>query len=296
MVATLRLRTPEPFDLDLTVRSHGWYGLPPFSYSRESLELETVLACDGVLTAATLRPSSSGGVLLRLDPDPGPGGRTEARRIAARMLCLERDLTRFHELCRADPAFRWASQRGAGRLLRSPTVWEDLVKVICTTNCSWSLTGNMVGNLVNEAGPAGSEGRRSFPTAAHLARRPESWFREVVHAGYRSAYLRELAIRVASGELQPEAWDRPGADPALVERELRSVRGVGTYAAEQVLRLLGRSDVLALDSWCRSEYSKRYHRGRRIRDTTIRRRYASFGEWAGLAMWLDLTSRWHDPA
>src|SRR5919198_596737 len=82
---------------------------------------------------------------------------------------------------------------------RSPTVFEDVVKTICTTNCAWSATERMVGALVEHLGepapgapPTGPYGR-AFPTPEAMADADEAFYREVVRAGYRGAYLRALA-------------------------------------------------------------------------------------------------------
>jgi len=85
------------------------------------------------------------------------------------MFRLDDDLQNFYDLMLADPEFAWIAEQGAGRLLRSPTVFEDLVKMICTTNCSWALTEKMVNGLVNELGTASDDGRKSFPSAAAMA-------------------------------------------------------------------------------------------------------------------------------
>src|SRR5205085_801348 len=53
------------------------------------------------------------------------------------MFRLDDDLQSFYEVISAETEFAWIAEQGAGRLLRSPTVYEDLVKMICTTNCSW---------------------------------------------------------------------------------------------------------------------------------------------------------------
>src|SRR5207248_1501880 len=60
------------------------------------------------------------------------------------MLRLDEDLSRFYAQVAADPDLAWAVS-GAGRMLRSPSVFEDVVKTICTTNCTWSATQRMVG-------------------------------------------------------------------------------------------------------------------------------------------------------
>lgn len=50
-----------------------------------------------------------------------------------------------------EPDLAWVV-RGAGRMIRSPTVFEDVVKTICTTNCAWSATIRMVSALVEHLG------------------------------------------------------------------------------------------------------------------------------------------------
>src|SRR5436189_4934536 len=112
------------------------------------------------------------------------------------MFRLDENLARFYDAVSTDPEFEWIRHEGAGRLLRSPTVFEDLVKMICTTNCSWELTEKMVSGLVNELGGESDDRRKSFPTAAAMARRPERFFRYKIRAGYRSSYLTDLARRV----------------------------------------------------------------------------------------------------
>ena len=99
---------------------------------------------------------------------------------------------------------------------------------------------------------------------------------------------------VADGEVDPEAWghdDRPAGE---LRREMLELPGVGPYVAENLLKLLGRPDGLALDSWMRAKYARLYHEGRKVRDRTIARRYRAFGPWAGLAVWCDLTRDWFE--
>ena len=70
--------------------------------------------------------------------------------------------------------------------------------------------------------------------------------------------------------------------------------GFGPYAAESILRILGRHDYLALDSWVRKKY-RQLHPGRaKSTDGSIARRYSRFGNYRGLALWLDLTRDWHE--
>ncbi|HEY5075592.1 MAG TPA: hypothetical protein VII34_12930, partial [Pyrinomonadaceae bacterium] len=180
-------------------------------------------------------------------------------------------------------------------LLRSPTVFEDLVKMLCTTNCSWALTEKMISGLVNELGRQSSDGRKSFPTAEAMAQKPEQFFRDRIRSGYRSPYLKELAQRVASGSLNVESWLTSGLAPDELIKEMKSVKGVGNYAAENLMKLIGRYDGLALDSWTRAQFARLRNHGRVASDKKISRFYARFNSWRGLVLWCDMTRDWLDP-
>jgi N-glycosylase/DNA lyase len=203
-----------------------------------------------------------------------------------------------------DPDLAWATH-GAGRLLRSPTVFEDVVKTVCTTNCAWSATERMVGVLVGRLGepapgaPQDGVAGRAFPTPEAMAAAGEDFYAAVARAGYRGPYLREIARRVASAELDLEELLLAGRDELPdeeVERRLLGLPGVGPYAAAHVMLLLGRHSRLVLDSWTRPKYARLLGRpaGKLVADATIARRFRRYREHAGLAFWLVLTRDWMD--
>ncbi len=134
-----------------------------------------------------------------------------------------------------------------------------------TTNCSWSLTRKMVTGLVHGLGRESKAGGRTFPTAEVMAAQPLDFYRDVVRAGYRAPYLSELAERVAAGELDVEGWAASELPTAELKREMKRVKGVGDYAAENLLKLVGRYDVLALDSWVRAKFAQSAQQGARLR-------------------------------
>ncbi len=208
------------------------------------------------------------------------------------MLRLDEDLSGFYAVAAADPALAW-SARGAGRMLRSPTVFEDLVKTICTTNCTWSATERMVGALVGRLGTpvAGDSQRRAFPTAWQVADADESFFGEVAKAGYRGAYLRAVATDVSEGRLALEELNDPALGDGEVTERLLAIAGVGPYAAAHMMMLLGRYRPLILDSWTRPTYRRLAGRPR-IGDKGIERAFRRYREFAGLAFWLTLTEDW----
>jgi N-glycosylase/DNA lyase len=205
------------------------------------------------------------------------------------MLRLDADLSLFYEAARTDDDLAWAAA-GAGRMLRSPTVFEDVVKTICTTNCAWSATVRMTGALVSQLGVEAPGGARTFPTPQAMADAGERFYKDVVRAGYRGPYLRSLAADVAEGRLDLETLNDPELPDEEVAAQLLALPGCGPYATAHMMMLLGRYSRLILDSWTRPKYARL--RGRKASDKTIERRFRRYRDYAGLAFWLYLTRDW----
>lgn len=298
----LRLRTPIPFELDVVLRGHGWVGLAPHGYERELGRLTTALD----LAALPGQPKRAPVVEIevRQRRPEQLDVRVSARRPLARAaleqvraalitsLSIDRELEHFWRRCAATPRLRWVGERGAGRLMRSPTLFEDLLKLLMTTNCAWSNTKSMVARTIEALGRRGPTGKQAFPSAAVCAVQDEQFWRDEVRVGYRAPHCRALAEGFASGELSSEQF----CDPTLSTDELRdrllALPGFGPYAAGQALRLLGRYDDLALDSWVRKRAAD-LHGLPAGDDRAIARRYAEFDDFAGLALWMDVTADWH---
>jgi 3-methyladenine DNA glycosylase/8-oxoguanine DNA glycosylase len=167
------------------------------------------------------------------------------------------------------------------------------VKTICTTNTAWSGTRKMTAALVDNLGVEAPGGGRTFPTPEAMAAADETFYRDVVRAGYRGPYLKTLAEDVAGGRDDLEQlYERQLPDEEVATR-LLALPGVGPYAAAHVmLTSLGRYSRLVLDSWTRPTYGKLAGARRTLKDATIERRFKRYGEWAGLAFWLYLTRSW----
>ena len=272
-------------DLGLVARSHGWFDLPPFAWDEGRRRLSFVFL-RGASAVSVAIAARDGGVAVT---SPGPA--SAVRPVVARVLDLGFDLAPFHALCaaRRGEGFGWIADRGAGRILRAPTLFEDAVKVLCTTNCSWALTRAMVARMIEAFGRGGA-----FPDAAFLAALPERRLREELKLGYRAPFLRAFAGRVAGGELDLATWEDPALSDDEVMARIRSEKGFGPYAAETLLRLLGRHGHLGLDSWSRKKVAELRFRGRPAKDARVARLYAPFGRFAGLAFWMDVTREWHE--
>ena len=246
--------------------------------------------------ARTVRISESGGN-LQIEAAVGrlaARAAEELRATVAHMFRLDEDLSGFYAITREDPALDWCVA-GAGRMLRAPTVFEDVVKTICTTNTAWSGTRKMTRALVDNLGVEAPGGRRTFPSAEAMAGADEEFYRDVIRTGYRGPYLKQLATDVVEGTVDLEELNDPDLPDDEVAARLLALPGVGPYAAAHVmLTSLGRYSRLVLDSWTRPTYTKLSGARRALKDTTIERRFKRYGDWAGLAFWLYLTRSWVD--
>lgn len=279
--------TPPGFSFRRTVTSHGWSVLAPFALDRSTW----------TLTRGRVRMQAVDGGVAVTVPAGVTGGRNAAgaETVTATVrhcLRLDDDLGEFGSLCSdlvpvddADVDLRWVPAQGAGRLLRSPTVWEDLIKTVCTTNCSWALTTKMVHGLV--AGP----GAGDFPSAEAVAAGGPELLR-TLSFGYRAAPVVRIAELVAEGVVDPQRWLDPDLPADELRRQVQALPGCGPYTADNVARLCGHHDGLAIDSWVRATLRRRC--GYALDDRAIAARYARFGRWRGLALWCDVTADWLD--
>jgi 3-methyladenine DNA glycosylase/8-oxoguanine DNA glycosylase len=291
MELALRGGGGEPVDFRRTLASHGVASLPPSRVDEDAWTLEVTLPAGR--SARTVRVARSGrdrATVEILGRDVAPRSRARLLDQLRRMFRLDEDLSGFYAAAAADPDLAWVTA-GAGRMLRSPTVFEDVVKTVCTTNLAWSGTVRIVTALVDTLGTPAPGGGQTFPSPAAMAAAGENFYRDTARAGYRGAYLRALADDVASGKIDLEVLNDPAIADAEVEARLLALPGVGPYAAAHVmLTSLGRYSRLVLDSWTRPTYAKL--RGRKASDKTIARHFRHYGDFAGLAFWLTLTRGW----
>jgi 3-methyladenine DNA glycosylase/8-oxoguanine DNA glycosylase len=273
----------EPVSFARTIHSHGCARLAPASIDASPLAYRRGFRVGKRVVEVTMREEAG-----RLVAESAASLRpTEKRAVEAaigRMFRFDDDLSPFYAQIADDEALGWAA-RGAGRILASPSVFEDVVKTICTTNCSWSATERMTSALADL-------GEGAFPAPELLAATPDSWYAEVARMGYRGPYIRTIARRVADGELELDALlDAQRYDDDAVEEILLELPGIGPYGAAHVMQLLGRHRRLVLDSWTRPKF-RRLAGKKQAADSTIQRAFARYGRYAGLAFWLYLTRDW----
>ncbi|HTZ54917.1 MAG TPA: hypothetical protein VMB20_07610 [Candidatus Acidoferrum sp.] len=269
-----------------TIFSHGLPFLPP-GHIDEERYIYDVHVRIGEAVRRLRYTSPDGKLNVELDGRASKADQRVAERITRRVFRLDQNLAPFYAMIESDPRLSWAV--GAGRLIASPTVFEDVIKTICTTNTTWAGTRRMIGALVER-------GEGAFPDAALLAKTPERWFADVARMGYRGPYVRAIARDVHAGRLDLEALlpnteAEEEAKEATVEEALRDLPGVGPYAAAHIMQLLGFHHQLVLDSATRPRYLEISGK-KRASDKTIVRDFKRYGPYAGLAFWLYVTRHW----
>jgi len=199
------------------------------------------------------------------------------------MFQLHVDTTGFHELARESERHAWVEEAGFGRLLCGSTLWEDAVKIIATTNTTWRQTVRMVDLLVTKTGRDGA-----FPDPADVIRFSEEELQRDCRLGYRAKTMRALAAGIVDGSIDLAAVADPNQTTDRLYRSFLTLPGIGPYGSAHLLAMEGRHDYIAVDTEFRRHVRETYHRGRKVSDRAMLRRYAKWGKWKYLAYWSEL--------
>ena len=285
-----------PFNFLSVVRSHGWFQLAPFHFDEQTNTLHYIMhLSSGRVVELKLREAAKG-VNVEAERLNSPEKKEVINKVTW-MFGLDMDFSAFYAATHAEPRLARAKKQALGRLLRAPTLFEDVVKTILTTNTLWATTRNMARNLVNEFGVVLSTGPNSFrpvvetqnmkafPTPEAVAASTPDFIKQKIRVGYRAPALHQLAVRVASGQFDLEALKTSNLPTRELRRELMQINGVGTYAAANLLLLLGRSDFIPIDSAALSSVSNEWYHGKLITARQVEKRFERWGEFKGLAYW-----------
>jgi len=296
LMILLQETPPIPFDFEATARAHGWAALRPFEWDAASLTLSRVHRLDsGQVVRLRLSEGRVNGsapfVEISVETvEPLTAiAEVQIRRAVRRMLRLDEDLSEFYDLCAQNENWLLRVKPGGGRLLRCPTLFEDIVYTLCTTNITWAGTKRLVDRLTERLGEPfpGQAEWRTFPTPAAIAAAGPDFLRQEIRLGYRSGYMADLATAVAEGRLDLAGMEDPTLPTPELLRRLRQIKGVGPYAAATLLMILGRYEHLAVDTELVGHVSKKYFGGQPASEAEMRAIYAPWGKWQYLAYWFD---------
>jgi 3-methyladenine DNA glycosylase/8-oxoguanine DNA glycosylase len=283
----INLSAQQPFSFSSVVGSHGWQRLAPFERDSHGDSLTYVDRLTSGRVVALMMKEAPEGVDLQVNETLEPEENDEIIQKVTWMLGLKQDFTEFYNLARTEPRLAHVEKRAQGRILRCPTLFEDLVKTILTTNTTWSGTIRMVAGLVDQFGdPLPEEPqRRAFPTPEQIAVADEARLRNETRLGYRAPYILEIAQAVAGGSLDLEVFKSEEIPTEQLHKRLLGIKGVGRYAAANLMMILGHYDHLPVDSWALKMVSQEWYDGDPIGEAQVHEAFQGWGKWKGLAYW-----------
>jgi N-glycosylase/DNA lyase len=235
-----RLDLDWPIDLGLTVASHGWVHLEPWSWDPNTGRLfhaERIGVRIGTVATRQLDPRT-----LAIDWDGFDAvDQPEILRRVRRWVSADwNPEPAVAALGTSFPEATTLIATGGGRLLRASTFFEDFIKTLLTVNTSWSGTCRMVAALVAEPG----EG--AFPQPLALIEYGEERLRRVAKLGFRAPTAVAATLRMLDdGAIDV---DGHGLDDRLDYEYLLALKGIGPYAAAHCRMLLQDFSRIPVDS------------------------------------------------
>ena len=271
--SVLRLKTSQ-FNFKDTIFSHGWVFLEPYYWDNKSESLGLILKLKNSKLSKihvsfknkviTIKVGVAGGSLDAGDKD-------KIKKTVRHIFRLDEDLNRFYAICNKDPELEFVCKNQCGRLLRSPSLYEDMVKTICTTNCSWSNTVSMVSNLCKlEAG--------CFPAPETIVKTGAIKLKEFCRLGYRAEPIYELSKAVFEKEFDPDSLLKE-KNIEETRKRLMAFNGIGKYSTNHILMLAGHYSDIPIDSEVTGYIEETYFSGRKVSEKEIIDLFEKYREW-----------------
>ncbi len=280
------LTPPSPFNLPAVVRSHGWIQMAPFAETDDHGLAYIIRLSTGTVLHFEVH-SSGNKLLVESDTPLITAEQAELASTISWMLNLDQNFSEFYSLAAHEPKLAKMVDRQAGRVLRSPTLFEDMIRTLLTTNTLWKHTLRMCREITSRYGdPLPTDpSQYAFPSPEALAKVDEPTLRQECRMGYRAPYVSELAHRVVSGVLDLETLKHSTLPTPELRKELMTIKGVGGYAAANLLMLLGRYDYVPVDTWAIKMVSNEFFGGEKINPKQVLSTFEKWGKWQGLAYW-----------
>ncbi|KAL9429799.1 hypothetical protein AB3S75_031594 [Citrus x aurantiifolia] len=221
------------------------------------------------------------------------------RKQITRMLRLterdEKDVRDFQNI------HQQAKQKGFGRLFRSPSLFEDIVKSILLCNSSWTKTLSMARALCklqpelikdddNDSNSSKPKSGENFPTSRELTNlMNKDLMRELrINLGYRAHYILNFARKIERGELNiPFLEEAPWEQ---VYKLLMKNKGFGPFVCANVLACIGFYHKVPTDTET-IRHLQEAHSMKSNRKTVgkdVKEVYDQYAPFQSLAYWFEL--------
>ncbi|MFC1588040.1 hypothetical protein ACFL54_07010 [Planctomycetota bacterium] len=275
-------------ELRSIILSHGWYTLKPFQANSHPPSI----------TVAYSLPTSSGVLTInggksKCFSEITSSNKKEGRLILSNILSLDISKPLHNEKVCNTKKWNWIKERKLGRMLRSPTLFEDCFKAICATNTTWKRTVGMVASTIAKYGENIGE-TKAFPLPKILLRINEKDLKTNTSCGFRARYFKHLCKIASQNEdiFLYDGWKSLSSSAFLTL--LNQIKGIGPVSVGYISRLYGKPCGYAIDSYVIRRCRDLWKISRSEIEQFAIKRYKRFGEQSPLAFWFELTKHWYD--
>lgn len=297
---TTHILIPKPFSLKATALSHGWHECSPMSWCEagECLQVIERIGNMPVRLSMIQGTSNRSHVRVGLHVEAAALRPTDVslmRRRAAVILRRDLDLREFHALACSLPKLMPITRMGAGRILRTTSMTESIIKTQCAANVNWTQAVKMI-NRIGQLGPCLAEFRslNAWPTPREILAAGEDYLQNVARVGYRAKFILEFCRSVTDGSFDADALDEFAATHPTddVFAHLLTINGIGPAGASFLLSLLGHFGRMSIDSWTLTYVGRTYMNGRKPTVKQVEKIYKPYGEWRQLVWWFEQWLHW----
>ena len=190
-------------------------------------------------------------------------------------LSLDIDLNEIRSLVDDVEGYSWFTEGGFGRYLRSPTLYEDCIKIVSTANQNWSNTKKIIQSLIKTYG-RNVNGYKVFPEPNQLIRVSESDLKTRTNCGYRATSFLDIAdysLKNTDFFLGDEWKSLQAKD--FFDR-LLEIHGMGPAIASYLCRIYGKPYNYSIDRWvvkrCNELWGVELQKNRQKRERKTRSR------------------------
>ncbi|CAI9783605.1 unnamed protein product [Fraxinus pennsylvanica] len=273
------------FNLETVVCNHGFFMMAPNYWIPTTKTLMRVLRLSDSITCVIVsisHPSNRNFLqvevhgmdqLSSLDKDAILSQVGRMLRISAQD---ERDMEEFHKV---NPQ---AKNKCFGRLFRSPTLFEDVIKSILLCNCPWIRSLQMAQALcdlqlkLSSKGSVRKESKRkrasfddkkhcpnsiafdrntqipsgNFPSPKELSSVNEKTLNQHCNLGYRASHILRLAQKIENGTIKLRAFEE-GYDLLSTDKlyyKLLKIKGFGPFACANIMMCIGFYQKIPVDT------------------------------------------------
>ena len=282
------LKIPKPFNFPATLKTHGWFQLPPFYWQADAQTLNWVMRLNSQPSLVQLRSvdETKNTTLVEFSGDFDESAKSLIEKKFRHIMNLDLDLTEYYHICQKDKILCTVPERGMGRLMRAESLWEDVFKSICGTNVQWKQAVKMIHNIASIGETAPGTDYHVFPGPEHILDRGEMFLKETGRVGYRSSYLIDLAKRFVAGEPMAEQAEKGELSTEELKKYFLGFKGIGPTTARYLMALYGSFSEMAIDSLVMKYMTDRHFNGRTPTHQEISEFYQRFGRWRYLAYWM----------